>query len=80
VQFARNPRVLWRSSSLGPVLLTPHHDEPERLSGVAAVVWEVVERSMTTEAIAAAARDIVEGADVRPAIAELARLDLLQPV
>lgn len=46
MRYARNPAVLWRSTSRGPVVLIPGRDDPERLGGIAAVVWEVLDHPM----------------------------------
>jgi hypothetical protein len=43
VRYARNPEVLWRSTSRGPVLLAPAMEHPQLMSGLAAVVWELLE-------------------------------------
>jgi hypothetical protein len=51
VRYARNPCVLWRSTSRGPVVLVPGHDDPERLGGLAALVWEVLDEPLTLEAL-----------------------------
>jgi hypothetical protein len=46
VRYARNPAVLWRSTSQGPVVLVPGRELPTRLSGLAAVVWEVLDEPL----------------------------------
>jgi len=78
VRYARNPRVLWRSTSRGPVLLAPDHDEPELLGGQAAVVWEVLDEPLTAAEIATAARVVIaEADDAGGALDELVRLGLV---
>lgn len=56
---ARNPAILWRSTSRGPVVLAPAADTPERLGGAAAVVWEVLDRPMTAAALASAVTAVI---------------------
>lgn len=79
MRYARNPRVLWRSTSRGPVLLAPDRAEPELLGGRAAVVWEVLDEPLTTAEIAEAARAVIaEADDADGAIDELIRLGLVE--
>ena len=78
MRYARNPSVLWRSTSRGPVLLGPDQDRPELLGGQAAVVWEVLDEPGTVADIAAAAQALVPSIDgVDRAIDELRRLGLI---
>ena len=78
MRYARNPRVLWRSTSRGPVLLAPDRDQPELLGGQAAVVWEVLDEPLTAAEIAEAARAVIDEADdADGAIDELLRLGLV---
>ncbi len=78
MRYARNPRVLWRSTSRGPVLLAPDHDQPELLGGQAAVVWEVLDEPLTAAEITEAARAVIpEADDADGALAELMRLGLV---
>lgn len=49
MRFARHPEVLWRSTSQGPVILVPGRDDPDRLGGLAAVVWEVLDEPLDAE-------------------------------
>lgn len=51
MRYARNPGVLWRSTSRGPLVLLPDRDDPERLGGLAAVVWEVIDGPLDEEAL-----------------------------
>ncbi len=60
MHYARNPAVLWRSTSRGPVLLVPGHDDPERLGGLAAVVWEVLDEPLDLEALCDEAMSLLD--------------------
>ena len=52
VRYARNPAVLWRSTSQGPVVLVPGRELPDaRSSGLAAVVWEVLDEPLDADAL-----------------------------
>ncbi len=62
MRYARNPQVLWRSTSRGPVVLAPHHEQPDRLGGMAAVVWELLDEPLDQAALAAQAADLVGSA------------------
>ena len=52
MRYARHPEVLWRSTSQGPVVLLPGREEPTRFGGLAAVVWELLDRPMTIDELA----------------------------
>ena len=71
MSYARNPEVLWRSTSRGPVVLLGDR-EPARLHGAAAVVWELLDDVMDRATVEAEARTVIGTApDVGPALDEL---------
>ena len=43
MRYARNPTVLWRSTTSGPVVLPLDAPSPELLGGLAAVLWELLD-------------------------------------
>ncbi|MEQ1788506.1 MAG: hypothetical protein ABL966_15745 [Acidimicrobiales bacterium] len=72
MRYARHPAVLWRSTSLGPVVLIPGKDDPDQLGGLAAVVWEVLDDALTTAEVTAAVGAIVgEAPDLSGALADM---------
>jgi hypothetical protein len=81
VRYARNPGVLWRSTSLGPVVLVPGRDLPTRLSGLAAVVWEVLDGTLADEDLdREVAQLLAEPVDLAACLRELVEADLVVPV
>jgi hypothetical protein len=81
VRYARNPAVLWRSTSLGPVVLIPGRELPTRLSGLAAVVWEVLDAPLAEAELGdEVARLLDERHPLTTCLAELVEADLVQPV
>jgi hypothetical protein len=81
VRYARNPEVLWRSTSRGPVVLVPGREGPDRLGGVAAVVWEVLDDPMDAVGVEAAVVTLTGGAAAaREALDRLCDEGLLQRV
>jgi hypothetical protein len=80
VRYARNPAVLWRSTSLGPVVLIPGRELPTRLSGLAAVVWEVLDDPLAAaELDGEVAQLLDESMDLSGCLAELLEADLVVP-
>jgi len=78
VRYARNPQVLWRSTSRGPVLLGPDDETPQRLDGPAAIVWEVLDAPLDPSAIEDEVAAVAEGlTGVEAAILELVDLALV---
>jgi hypothetical protein len=78
VRYARNPAVLWRSTSQGPVVLIPGRDLPTRLSGLAAVVWEVLDEPLDQGALQDEVATVVDGRpDLTACLAELADASLV---
>ena len=73
MRYARRPEVLWRSTSRGPVLLAPGADTVDQLGGLAAVVWEVLDRPLTASEVADAARAWV--GEVHGTLAALTELE-----
>ena len=77
MRYARDPRVLWRSTSRGPVLLAPNQPQPELLGGAAAVVWEVLDDALTSEEIGRMAGELVGPIDSTAAALDLSSRGLL---
>lgn len=78
MRYARNPAVLWRSTSLGPVVLLPGRELPTRLSGVAAVVWEVLDAALArNELDGEVAHVLDEPIDLTACLEELVEADLV---
>jgi hypothetical protein len=74
VRYARHPEVLWRSTSQGPVVLLPDREDPTRLGGLAAVVWELLDRPLTIDELAdEAMRLFDERPDLTACLGELLR-------
>jgi hypothetical protein len=72
VHLARNPEVIWRSTSRGPVLLAPTWGEARLLGGAAALVWEVLDEPLTDDALALAVAPLGSaGGTVAAAVEEL---------
>lgn len=75
-RWQRAPEVLWRSTSLGPVVLAPTADTPDHLGGLGALVWELLDEPMGDDALGSAIAELVPG-DGRPtdeSIAEALRM------
>ncbi len=80
VRYARNPAVLWRSTSRGPVLLAPGPADPERLEGLASVVWEVLDEPCDTDALGRSVAALLgDERDVTSAVEELLAAGLVEP-
>ena len=47
VEWRRNPATLWRRTTSGAVVLPPRLDEPVRLAGSAALLWDALEEPTT---------------------------------
>ena len=47
VEWRRNPATLWRRTTTGVVLLPPSLQEPVRLAGSAALLWDALEEPTT---------------------------------
>lgn len=72
MRYARHPAVLWRSTSLGPVVLIPGKDDPDQLGGLAAVVWEVLDAPTDEESLRAEVATVVGGRpDLGPCLATM---------
>lgn len=72
MRYVRNPDVLWRSTSRGPIVLAPGNDAPVRLGGVAAVVWELLDDPLTAADVSALVDEMLpEASEVDAALAEL---------
>lgn len=79
MRYARNPAVLWRSTSLGPVVLIPGRDLPTRLSGPAAVVWEVLDTPLAVAELEPEVGQLLdEPIDLATCLAEMLVADLVQ--
>jgi hypothetical protein len=80
VRYVRNPEVLWRSTSLGPVVLAPDRAEPERLGGLAAIVWELLDGPRSAEDLATDATALIpDRPDVAPCLDALVAAGLVVP-
>ena len=80
MRYARNPAVLWRSTSLGPVVLIPGRELPTRLSGLAAVVWEVLDVPLTEGALQDEVAGLLdEHHPLTACLADLVDADLVRP-
>jgi hypothetical protein len=78
VRYARNPEVLWRSTSLGPVVLIPGRDLPTRLGGLAAVVWEILDDALPRDELdGEVAQLLEEPVDLAACLHELLEADLV---
>lgn len=78
MRYARNPAVLWRSTSRGPVVLGPDRDEPERLGGLAAVVWEVLDHPLDAGGLQEEVAIVIDGEpDLAPFLATLIEAELV---
>lgn len=79
MRYARNPQVLWRSTSQGPVVLLADRD-PVRLGGVAAAVWEALDDPMDRAAVQAEVRALTGASpDVSEALTALVEQGLVLP-
>ena len=79
MSYARNPQVLWRSTSHGPVVLLADRD-PVRLGGVAAAVWEVLDEAMDRAAVQAEVSALTGASlDISEVLAELVDQGLVLP-
>jgi hypothetical protein len=80
VRYARNPTVLWRSTSQGPVLLAVDDEAPTRLHGLAAVVWEVLDQPLDADALRDEVADLLHARpDLTPCLDELVARALVVP-
>lgn len=82
MRYARHPAVLWRSTSLGPVVLIPGKDDPDQLGGLAAVVWEVLDAPTDEVSLRAEVATMVDGdPDLGPCLATMieSRLVVAEP-
>ena len=78
MRYARHPDVLWRSTSRGPVVLSPARDDPERLGGLAAVVWEVLDHPLSAAGLQEEVAGVVDGRpDLGPCLATLIEAELV---
>ncbi|MEO7572229.1 MAG: hypothetical protein ABIX10_07315 [Acidimicrobiales bacterium] len=80
-RYGRNPAVLWRSTSRGPVLFAPDALDPVRLEGLAALVWEVLDRSLLPVELISAIAALSPTSDVagvESAVEELTERDLVE--
>ena len=78
MRYARNPAVLWRSTSQGPVVLAPGRQLPTRLSGLAAVVWEVLDEPLDAARLTDEVEAMVDGRpDLDRCLAELSQATLV---
>ena len=78
MRYARNPEVLWRSTSQGPVVLIPGRELPTRLGGLAAVVWEVLDEPLDLDGLRDATEAMVDGRpDLTDSLDELRRATLV---
>lgn len=78
MRYARNPEVLWRSTSLGPVVLIPGRELPTRLSGLAAVVWEVLDGALARDELDGEVTQVLdEPMDLSACLTELIEADLV---
>ena len=69
MRYARNPTVLWRSTTSGPVILPVDGPRPELLGGLAAVLWELLDDEAAPDALESEAQAFVGHAvSVRPAL------------
>jgi Coenzyme PQQ synthesis protein D (PqqD) len=80
--IVRNPAVLWRSTSRGPVVLAPDDETAETLGGLGALVWELLDEptdlDSLRDAVTALGPDPVPD-DIAAAVAELRAVGLLEP-
>ena len=69
-RFERHPATLWRATSSGPVLLGPADDDPALVRGLAAVVWEVLDRPMAADDLVTAIGELGEDGIAPAAVTE----------
>jgi hypothetical protein len=80
VRYARNPSVLWRSTSQGPVVLGADEEAPTRLHGLAAVVWEVLDEPLDADGLRDEVATVLDDPpDLTACLAELVEATLLVP-
>ena len=69
MRYARNPTVLWRSTTSGPVVLPADVPSPELLGGLAAVLWELLDVPAVADELERDAEAIVgHSVAARPAL------------